>query len=63
MLEEGSDRVPVRLGQDCAMLAGHLNRCLAQVEGGALRGTFLFEPTNALGNLALPAGGAGGLGE
>ena len=45
LLEEGPDRVPVGLGQDCAMLAGHLNKCLARVKGGTLRGTFLFEPT------------------
>ena len=48
LIEEGPDRNPVRLGQDCAMLAGHLNRCIAQVESGTLRGT--FEPTKALGN-------------
>jgi len=59
VIEEGPDHLPVCLGQDCATLTGHLNRCLVQVEGGALRGTFLFEPTNALSN-ALPDGGAGG---
>ena len=30
------------------MLAGHLNRCHERVEGGKLRGTFLFEPMHAL---------------
>ena len=45
--EEGPDRIPVRLRQDCALLTGHLNRCPAQVEDAALRGTFLFEPTTA----------------
>ena len=32
--EEGPDHVPVRVDQDCAMLAGHFNRCLAQAGGG-----------------------------
>ena len=44
--ECGLDRVPVRVGQDCAMLAGHLNRCSVRAEGGTLRGTYLFEPTH-----------------
>ena len=32
MEEEGPDHVPVRVGQDCAMLAGHLNRCVSTAE-------------------------------
>ena len=35
--EEGPDRVPVRVGHDCAVLAGHFYPCHVQVEGGALR--------------------------
>ena len=48
--EEGPDSVPVRVGQNCAMLAGHLNRCHTRVNCGTLRGTYLFEPTHALGS-------------
>ena len=32
MEEEGPDHVTVCVGQDCAMLAGHLNRCHARVD-------------------------------
>ena len=48
MEEEGPNRVPVRLGQDCAMLAGHLSWFHAWVEGGTLRKSYLFEPTHPL---------------
>ena len=48
--EEEPHRIPVRLGQDWAMLAGHLNRCHTCVDCGTLRGTYPFEPTHALGS-------------
>ena len=37
----------MRVGQDCAMLAGHLNQCHARVDCRMLRG---FEPTHVLGS-------------
>ena len=42
-ITECADHIPVRLRTDCALLTGHLNRCPVQVDGAALRGTFLFE--------------------
>ena len=38
MEEEGPDRVSVHLGQDCALLAGHLNQCHTRAGGWKAQG-------------------------
>ena len=36
LLENCTDRIPVRLCEDCVLLAGHLNRCPSQVADAML---------------------------
>ena len=41
LLEDSADRIPVRLRKTRALLAGHLNRCTAQVPDAELERVYL----------------------